>query len=126
MKQAIGGAAAVVGIAWMLFVFSSPNACDRIERGAAPVRIAMDTARWAAMNWLSTDARIDMLRWSINADQSTQRFIQHQFYGNEGRCVAPREVPATATEAAAAATGAAQSLPTPKLLSEPKESKRGS
>ncbi|WP_049820963.1 hypothetical protein [Methylibium petroleiphilum] len=126
MKQAIGGAAAVIGIAWMLFVFSSPNPCDRIERGAAPVRITMDTARWAAKNWLSTEARIDMIRWSINADQATQRFIQHQFYGSEGRCVAPREVPAAAAAAETAASGAAQALPTPKLQSEPKESKRGS
>lgn len=125
MKQAIGGATAVIGIAWMLFVFSSPNPCDRIERGAAPVRIAMDTTRWATKNWLSADARIDMIRWSLAADQSTQRFIQRQFYGSKAHCVAEVEAPAT-SDGASAGTSAAQALPTPQIKTAPAEAKNGS
>lgn len=83
MKQAIGGAIAVIGIAWLLFVFTSPDSCDRIKRGAAPVRVTMDFTRWATQNWLSIDARINMLRWSVKADEAAQSFLSNQFYAQQ-------------------------------------------
>lgn len=83
MKQVLGGAAAVITIAWLLFVFATPESCERIKRGAAPVRATMDLSRWATNNWLSIEGRIDMLRWSLKADSATQRFLSHHFYGEQ-------------------------------------------
>ena len=87
MKQAIGGAAVLAGVAWLLFVFTTPEPCERIQRAASPVRISFDVARWAAKNWLSTESRIDMIRWSLSADAATQRFMTRQFYGEGAQCV---------------------------------------
>lgn len=105
MKQAIGGGLAVIGIAWLLYVFTTPEPCERVSRGAAPVRVTGDVARWAAKNWLSQDGRLDMIRWSIQADQAVQSFLTHQFYGAGAECVRPG--PRPAADAPATNAGAA-------------------
>ncbi|RYE66361.1 MAG: hypothetical protein EOO81_11595 [Oxalobacteraceae bacterium] len=88
MKTIIGGAASALAIGFALYVVASPDSCTRVDRGAAPVRIAMDGIRWAGHNWLSTDARLEMLKYSIHADTGTQRFLSQQFYGQPNVCKA--------------------------------------
>ena len=86
MKQHLIGAACVTAIAWSLYVMATPDACERIARGAAPTRITFDAVRWAGGSWLSMDSRLTLLRWSINADQATQHFLARQFYGPQNAC----------------------------------------
>lgn len=109
MKQAIGGALVLAGIAWLLFVFTNPEPCERIQRAASPVRASFDLARWAAKNWLSMDSRIDMIRWSLQADAATQRFLTRQFYGVGAQCVSAggdKGAPAVAPAQTASEVGA--------------------
>ena len=116
MKQAIAGGMVVICAAWGLYVFTTTSSCERVYRGAAPVRVVGDVARWAAKNWLSTDGRLSMIRWSIEADQAVQRFLTHQFYGASVQCVAPSSgaaapagsIPAPAESPASGSAGAKQ------------------
>ena len=86
MKQHLIGAACVTVITWSLYVMATPNPCERVARGAAPTRLTFDFLRWASGNWLGMDSRLTLLRWSINADDATQRFLARQFYGAQNPC----------------------------------------
>ncbi len=113
MKQAIGGGLAVVCVAWLLYVFTTPEPCERVSRGASPVRVTADIARWGAKNWLSQEGRLDMIRWSIQADQAVQSFLTHQFYGEGAQCVVPRPRPRPTSETAPASATSASAASEP-------------
>ncbi|WP_080034390.1 hypothetical protein [Pseudomonas syringae] len=86
MKQMIGTLFAAVLFGWVVYSISPEAPCERVERGALPVRTAFDAVRWLGKNYLSTDARIQLLSWSIDADIMSQHFISRLFYGPELNC----------------------------------------
>lgn len=86
MKQLFSSFFAVLMFGWILYTVSPEEPCERVERGALPVRVVFDGVRWAGKNYLSTDARIDLLLWSLSADQSVQSFISRLFYGASLSC----------------------------------------
>jgi hypothetical protein len=88
MKQMLSGCFSLLLAGWVLYTIAPEAPCERVERGALPVRIAFDGVRWAGRNYLSTDARIDLLSWSLEADASTQSFISRLFYGPTLNCKA--------------------------------------
>lgn len=92
MKQLFSSFFAVLLFGWILYTVSPEEPCERVERGALPVRVVFDGVRWAGKNYLSTDARIDLLLWSMSADQSVQSFISRLFYGASLRCNTGREI----------------------------------
>jgi len=86
MKQLFSSFLAVLIFGWVFYTISPEEPCERVDRGAIPVRILFDGLRWAGKNYLSTDARFDLLTWSLQADQSVQGFISHLFYGPSLQC----------------------------------------
>ncbi|WP_432263223.1 hypothetical protein [Cupriavidus sp. TMH.W2] len=86
MKQMFGGAFVAVLFGWLLFASFANEPCERIYRGAAPVRIAFDGVRWAGQNFLSQNSRLKLISWSISADGATQQFLGRLFYGPTHSC----------------------------------------
>lgn len=86
MKQLFGSFFAVLLFGWILYTIAPEEPCERVDRGALPVRVIFDGVRWAGKNYLSTDARIDLLSWSLTADEYTKQFISRLFYGPELKC----------------------------------------
>lgn len=88
MKQMFGSFLGVLFIGWILYTVAPEEPCERVSRGALPVRVVFDFVRWAGKNYLSTDSRLDLLSWSLDADASTQSFIARLFYGPALKCKA--------------------------------------
>ncbi|ABO59634.1 hypothetical protein BSFA1_82110 (plasmid) [Burkholderia sp. SFA1] len=86
MKQIFGGAFVVVFVGWLLYAAFAEQPCERIYRGAAPVRIAFDAVRWGGHNFLTQDSRLRLISWSISADGVTQKFLGRLFYGPSLDC----------------------------------------
>lgn len=86
MKGAMTTVGVVAVAGWMFWTLSNADPCERVRRGAAPVRIAFDVIRWAGEHWLDAQDRIKLLVWSIEADGAVQNFVGHQFYGDKLQC----------------------------------------
>lgn len=91
MKSFLAGSVVAATVAWVIYSMAGPTDCEKVNRGAAPVRAVFDVTRWATQNWFSTQDRLKLLLWSIQADDATKGFIAHQFYGATFSCGGPKK-----------------------------------
>lgn len=86
MKGVGGGLFFILFVGWAIYVMATPDSCTRVSRIGSPVRIAFDGVRWLGQNWLSTESRLELLLWSINADTWTQEVVAQTLYGSDNQC----------------------------------------
>jgi hypothetical protein len=86
MKGIGGGLFFVLFVGWAIYVMATPDSCTRVSRISSPVRIGFDGVRWLGQNWLSTESRLELLLWSINADTWTQEVVAQTLYGSQNQC----------------------------------------
>ncbi|MDD5708637.1 MAG: hypothetical protein PHR35_22195 [Kiritimatiellae bacterium] len=86
--KSLAGVFLVVIAAWLGYVLLNSDPCERVRRGAAPVRLVFDGLRAAAAPWLkdSPSDRIRLLVWSVESDAATQKFLLFQFYDSSTAC----------------------------------------
>ncbi len=82
----LGGSAALLLALWLSWVFVTPVDCERVRRGAAPVRALFDTLSWAVRHWASPEDRMDFIATGMEWDLKSQRFLAKQFYGDALDC----------------------------------------
>lgn len=82
----LGGAAALFLALWLSWVFVTPVDCERVRRGAAPVRTLFDFLSWGVRHWASPEDRMDLIATGMEWDLSSQRFLTKQFYGEAVDC----------------------------------------
>lgn len=82
----LGGSAALLLALWMSWVFVMPVDCERVRRGAAPVRILFDILSWGVRHWASPEDRMDLIATGMEWDLKSQRFLAMQFYGAAAGC----------------------------------------
>lgn len=86
MRGLIGGTFIALCTGWIIYSMAGATECEKMYRGASPVRMGFDIVRWGTQNWLSQDSRISLLLTSVNADYATRRFLTQQFYGSSVSC----------------------------------------
>lgn len=82
----LGGAAALLLAMWLSWVFVTPLDCERVRRGAAPMRALFDTLSWAVRHWASPQDRMEFIATGMEWDLKSQRFLAKQFYGDASEC----------------------------------------
>ncbi len=82
----LGGAAALLLALWLSWVFVTPVDCERVRRGAAPMRALFDTLSWAVRHWASPEDRMDFIATGMEWDLRSQLFLARQFYGDALDC----------------------------------------
>lgn len=82
MKNIVNGAIAFGVIGWLGYTLAAPQPCERIARSAAPVRGALTIVRMVSQNWISQEARIDLISDSIWIDEQLQKAVGTTFYGS--------------------------------------------
>jgi len=82
----LGGAVALLLALWLSWVFVTPADCERVRRGAAPVRTLFDLLSWGVRHWASPEDRMDLIATGMAWDSSSQRFLAKQFYGDAVGC----------------------------------------
>jgi hypothetical protein len=83
----LGGSAALLLALWLSWVFVTPVDCERVRRGAAPMRALFDTLSWGVRHWASPEDRMDFIATGMEWDLKSQRFLAKQFYGDALDCV---------------------------------------
>ena len=82
----LGGSAALMLALWLSWVFVTPVDCERVRRGAAPVRALFDGLSWGVRHWASPEDRMDLIATGMEWDVSSQRVLAKQFYGDAIVC----------------------------------------
>ncbi|AQH06030.1 hypothetical protein A9R05_44615 (plasmid) [Burkholderia sp. KK1] len=82
MKDMMGKAAIVATVGWLVWTGFANTPCERVYRSAAPVRASFDVLRWVSKNFISSEAKLDQIEWSIEADAVTQRYTGQLLYGS--------------------------------------------
>ncbi len=75
MKQMIGSALAVLTMGYVIYAFAATDSCERIYRSTGPVRAVFNGVRWLGANYLSQEARLRLILWSVNTDAAAQRIV---------------------------------------------------
>jgi hypothetical protein len=86
MKAVIGGFLMGAMILWALWALSAKEDCHQVERLANPVNLATSLARTLSWNWLDTADRIDLLIFSTQAREVSEKLIARTFYSKELTC----------------------------------------
>ena len=81
MKGTIGGALFIFFLGWLVWAVAPESPCERARRGATPVAAATSVLRWGLANWLDSTERLQLLVWSLEAEEATRAFLTKQFYG---------------------------------------------
>ncbi len=82
----LGGSVALLLALWLSWVFVTPVDCERIRRGAAPVRTLFDLLSWGVRHWASPEDKMDLIATGMEWDVSSRRFLVKQFYGDTVDC----------------------------------------
>lgn len=83
------GSLLLMSVIWLGWTFTSQNSCERVRRGALPVRAAFDLIGWAGKHWSDPASRLDWIAEGMEWDRSFQKFLAKQFYGEPEMCSAP-------------------------------------
>lgn len=83
--------------AWTLYAIIGSSPCERIYRGAAPVRVSMEVFSWVLHHWADSENRIWLIKTSFSIDHGFQNFLGLQFYGKSkgDLCLPTLTVPRT-------------------------------
>ena len=68
-------------VGWFIWVVMPQESCERIERSGSVVRGVGNVLRETLEPRVSTQTRLDLLRWSIQAEQGFKGFVANQFFG---------------------------------------------
>lgn len=86
MKQMMGGAITVAAVGWLLYTGFADSQCERVYRSAAPIRATFDVVRWVSHNFISQQARLEQIEWSMDADAGAQKVVGQLLYGPHLTC----------------------------------------
>jgi hypothetical protein len=81
IKTLLGGTGLVLTVGWFVWVLVPQESCERIERSGSVVRGVGNVLRDALEPRVSTGTRLDMIRWSLQAEKSFKGFVANQFFG---------------------------------------------
>ena len=80
IKSLLGGAGLVLMVGWFVWVIVPQDSCERIERSGSVIRGIGNVLRDTIEPRVSSDTKLDMLRWSIQAENSFKGFVANQFF----------------------------------------------
>lgn len=80
IKSLFGGAGLVLTVGWFVWVLVPQDSCERIERSGSVVRGVGNVLRDVLEPRVNRSTALDMIRWSIQADQGFKGFVANQFF----------------------------------------------
>lgn len=80
IKSLLGGAGLVLTVGWFVWVIVPQDSCERIERSGSVIRGIGNVLRDTLEPRVSSDTKLDMIRWSIQAENGFKGFVANQFF----------------------------------------------
>lgn len=83
MKNIFYSGVAIAAIGWGMWTLATPDECERIHRGSAPLRMTFDLVEAGVHNWAQDGERASLTRFADRADAGFQAFLARQFFGKQ-------------------------------------------
>jgi len=90
VKNILYSGVAITAIGWGMWTLATPDECERIHRGSAPLRMTFDLVEAGVHNWAHEGERNSLTRFADRADAGFQAFLARQFFGKQNM-VCPKE-----------------------------------
>lgn len=73
----------LIGLFWYAYASMGATPCERMERGAAPIRGLMDGVSWAISPWVGPDTKFEVLKQQLWLERKIRELAARQVYRSD-------------------------------------------